>query len=75
MKHLRHLSLGLLLVLALSIPAFAGETPCGLTDGPQESPGLTGEIPFPGITGPQESPGIVGDIQTPGLSFLFSFFG
>jgi hypothetical protein len=59
MKHLRQISLGFSLALALSVSAFAGEL---------QTPGIAGEISTPGITGPQESPGVMGEIQTPGLT-------
>jgi hypothetical protein len=65
MKQLLRFCAGLILVLALSLPAFAGEilTPPA---GPQESPGVTGQ---------QESPGFTGDIPFPGLlAALFSLF-
>ena len=42
MKHLRRICGGFLLVVALSIPAFAGET-----NGP---PGITGDILGPGLS-------------------------
>ena len=72
MNHLRQLCIGFVLVLALSIPAFAGEIECGLTDGPQESSGIAGDIPCPGVTGQIECPGIMGEIECPGLSLLLS---
>lgn len=79
MKHLRQLGLGFFLILALSIPVFAGDihTP-GFTDGPQESPGVTGETPDPGIihvpglAGEIDTPGINGDMGAPGLALIFS---
>jgi hypothetical protein len=70
MKHLRQISLGFFLVLALSIPKFAGEigTP-GVTDGPQESPGVTGAQESPGITGDMGN-GITVDMGNPGIVSL-----
>ncbi|MGB9180319.1 MAG: hypothetical protein WCB68_13890 [Pyrinomonadaceae bacterium] len=64
MKHLRQLGLGILLVLALSMPAFAGNMPISGIAGPQESPGVTGII---------HTPGLAGDILTPpGLAAIIS---
>ena len=80
MKHLRRICGGFLLVIALSIPAFAGETqtppghtetPPGVT-GPQESPGVAGDISTPGVAGEMSTPGVLGDILTPGLNLLIS---
>lgn len=64
MKYLRQICLGFFLLLALSIPAFAGDV---------QAPARTcvaGEIGCPGATVPQESPGITGEILTPGLLSL-----
>ena len=67
MKHLRQLCLSFVLVLALSIPALAGDMPQGVTG---EMPlGVTGDMPG-GITGQIECGGITGDI----LSLLLSLF-
>ena len=63
MKNLRKICAAFVLVMALSITAFAGEI--STPGGPQESPGVTGETQFPGITGQQESPGITGETQSP----------
>ena len=60
MKHLRRICVGFLLVIALSIPAFAGETSC--------PPGQT-ETP-PGET--HSPPGITGDILGPGFDLILS---
>ena len=60
MKDLRQICLGFLLLLALSIPAFAGDV---------QAPARTcvaGEIGCPGATGL----GITGEILTPGLVSL-----
>lgn len=67
MKHLRRICGGFLLVIALSIPAFAGETatPPGETASP---PGQT-QTP-PGET--NSPPGITGDILGPGISLIIS---
>jgi hypothetical protein len=67
MKHLRQLCIGLFLVLALSIPAFAGDMPNGITGEMgagvtgEMSTGITGQIPT-GITG-EIGTGITGDIH------------
>lgn len=80
MKNLRQICLGLSLILALSMSAFAGdihipgrtcaagEIGCPGITGPQESPGITGEIGTPGITGNISTPGITGNISTPGFT-------
>ncbi len=67
MKHLRRIGGGFLLVIALSIPALAGETACppGETHTP---PGQT-ETP-PGET--NSPPGITGDALTHSLSLIIS---
>lgn len=67
MKHLRRICGGFLLVIALSIPAFAGETltPPGETSTP---PGET-QTP-PGET--NAPPGITGDILGPGFDLIIS---
>jgi hypothetical protein len=68
MKQLLRICAGLILVLALSLPAFAGEilTPPA---GPQESPGFAGDIQNPPLAdGPQESPGLTGEIPCPGVT-------
>jgi len=82
MKNLRRICCGLLLVLALAIPAFAGETsaPPGETSTP---PGEMNSPPGPGLTmtvlgetqGPsiQQEADLAGDILTPGLSLVISF--
>ncbi len=73
MKNLRRICAGLLLIFALSVPALAGEMDFpGITDGPQESPGVTGPQESPGITGEMSTPGFAGDIWTPGISLLSS---
>lgn len=62
MKHLRQIFLGFSLVLALSVPAFAGDV---------QAPARTcvvGDISCPGIADPQESPGVTGNISTPGIT-------
>jgi hypothetical protein len=79
MKQLRRTCLGLLMLLALSVPALAGDIPSPPAPaGPQESPGLTGEIPNPpsangimpnGDGGDISSPpSATGDIQAPGVT-------
>ena len=68
MKHLRRTCAGLILVLALSLPVFAGDMLTPPVAGPQESPGITGDTQFPGATGPQESPGVAGEINIPGIT-------
>jgi hypothetical protein len=83
MKKLLRICAGLILVLALSLPAFAGEIPTppagpqespGIT-GPQESPGLTGEMPGAGVAGEMPTVGFTGDIGFPDLlAALFSLF-
>lgn len=70
MKYLRQICLGFFLLLALSIPAFAGDVQApALTcvAGEIGCPGATGPQESPGVTGPQESSGITGEILTPGL--------
>ncbi len=66
MKHPRQILLGSFLVLAVSIPALAGETLC--PPGEIGTPGITGELSSPGIRGSQDSPGVTGEITTPGLT-------
>jgi hypothetical protein len=63
MKHLRQLCGGLLLVLALSIPAFAGNvhTP-GFTEDTQESP----------VPGDMHTPGLVEEMEMPVLSLILA---
>ena len=63
MKQLLRICAGLILVLALSLPAFAG---------PQESPGITGPQESPGLTGDIQAPGFTGDIPFPGLLSAFA---
>lgn len=76
MKHLRQLCIGFILVLALSIPAFAGDMECGVTgDMPmgvigQLPGGVTGEIPGPGVTGTIDC-GITGDMLSLFLAILY----
>ncbi len=73
MEYLRRICLGFFLVLALSIPAFAGDVQApALTcvAGEIGCPGATGPQESPGVTGPQESPGFTGEILTPGLVSL-----
>jgi hypothetical protein len=69
MKHFRQVCLGLFLLLAFSIPAFAGDmqTPgvtgtieCGVAG--QMPTGITGDIPGPGVTGDIGTPGIAGEM-------------
>lgn len=84
MKNLRQICLGLSLILALSMPAFAGETQtppftcvageigCPGITGPQESPGITGDISTPGVRGEIPTSGIAGDISTPGITGAIS---
>lgn len=66
LKQLRQFCMDLALVLALSIPAFAGDMPLGVTG--DMLGGLTGDMGN-GITGNIEC-GITGDI----LSLLLSLF-
>jgi hypothetical protein len=49
MKQLRRTCLGLLMLLALSVPALAGDMGCPPVAGPQESPGLAGEMSTPPV--------------------------
>ncbi len=66
MKYLRRICAGFLLILALSIPALAGDIASpGFTDGPQESPGATD----PGET---QGPGYLGDISSPGIAIILA---
>ncbi|HWT01390.1 MAG TPA: hypothetical protein VN256_14165 [Pyrinomonadaceae bacterium] len=67
MKKLGRICAGLILVLALSLPALAGDM---LTP-----PGAGGETQFPGVAGDTQFPGVTGEIGFPGLlAALFSFF-
>jgi hypothetical protein len=66
MKHLRQFCLGLCLVIALSIPALAGDMQCGATG--EIGTVVTGEMPQ-GITGHMPG-GLTGDI----LSLLLRLF-
>jgi len=69
MKHLRQICAGLILVLALSLPVFAGDIPSPPgAPGDISTPGVAGETQFPGVTGQQESPGVAGDVQFPGIT-------
>ena len=73
MKHLRRICGGFFLVLALSIPAFAGEIPS--TDSP--APSVAGDIhttdrPAPGVAGEISCPGIAGVIGSPGINLILS---
>lgn len=73
MKYLRQICLGFFLLLALSIPAFAGDVQAPARTcvaGEIGCPGATGPQESPGVTGPQESSGITGEILTPGLVSL-----
>lgn len=82
MKHLRQACLGLFLLLALSIPAFAGDMhapkvagdmQCGVT-GDMPTGGVTGDIPGLGATGDILGPGITGDIHCGITGDLLSLF-
>ena len=77
MKHLRQFCLGLFLILALSIPALAGDMQCGVTGNMgagitgEIQTGITGNMPT-GVTGEMPT-GVAGDVQFPGiLLFLMS---
>jgi hypothetical protein len=72
MKHLRRLGGGLLLVLALSIPAFAGEVDTPGIAGEIETPGLTGDTQETPTPGDMHTPGLVGEIGIPGLSLILA---
>ena len=72
MKHLRQLCAGFVLVLALSIPAFAGDMETTSVPGTIDCPGITGDIPCPSVTGQVECPGIMGEIECPGLSLFLT---
>jgi hypothetical protein len=81
MKHLRQVCLGLFLLLALSIPAFAGDMhapsvtgtiECGVAG--EMATGITGEISGPGATGDILGPGVVGDINCGITGDLLSLF-
>jgi hypothetical protein len=68
MKQLRQFSLGVFLVLALSLPAFAGEIGCpGDIGQPQTQPSssLTGDMGAPCKTGEIGMPCLEGDIGCP----------
>jgi hypothetical protein len=67
MKQLLRICAGLILVLALSLPAFAGEILTPPVAGPQESPGVMGPQESPGFAGDMGAPGLTGDIQAPGF--------
>jgi hypothetical protein len=67
MRHLRRTCAGLLLVLALSAAAFAGETQFPGADGQMETPRAAGDMQFPGATGDIPNPSVAGDISTPGV--------
>lgn len=72
MKHLRQVCLGLFLLLAFSIPAFAGDMQCGAAG--EMTTGNTGDIPGPGSTGDILGPGIAGDIHCGITGDLLSLF-
>jgi hypothetical protein len=73
MKHLRRICGGLLLVLALSVPTLAGDmSGPGVTDGPQESPGVMGPQESPGVAGDIQMPGLAGDILIPGIGLILA---
>jgi hypothetical protein len=86
MKQLRQICGTFVLVLALSITAFAGDisTPgiAGETQTPPCAPGETASPPCvagetqgpPSVAGETQGPGIAGDILGPGLNFLLSIF-
>jgi hypothetical protein len=67
MKHLRQLCLGFILVLALSIPAFADVIQNGITG--EIGTGITGDMQN-GITGTIDC-GITGDILSLLLTILY----
>ena len=59
MKHLRRIGGGFFLVLALSIPAFAGDI-------------HSTDIPGPSVAGDISCPGIAGEIGLPGINLILS---
>jgi hypothetical protein len=73
MKHLRQLCAGLLLVLALSANALAGDILTPGVTGTAESPGYTGVAESPGFAGIMDTPSVTGEILTPGLYAGLSF--
>ena len=72
MKQLRRLCISLVLLLALSITAFAGDVSTPGVFGDISTPGVAGDVSTPGIAGDISTPGIAGDILTPGLSMFLS---
>ena len=81
MKLLRRTCLGMLLLLALSVPALAGDIPSPPAPDPPDSLGVNGvihnpepgEIPNPpGVMGDMSTPSIAGDIQFPGIALLIA---
>jgi hypothetical protein len=77
MNQLRNLCAGLLLLLALSVPAFAGEilTPPGAA-GPTEVPGRAdGTAESPGVAGDMHTPSAAGETQFPGVAESPGFAG
>ena len=60
MKQLRNLCAGLFLILALSVPALAGD---------MHAPRAAGETQFPGVA---ESPGFAGIMDTPSIYLVIS---
>ena len=61
MNSLQRFCAGFLLTLALTLPAFAGEIPCGVTAPPPPPPQET-----------TETPGEAGDVITEALASLLS---
>lgn len=79
MKQLRRICGSFVLLLALSITAFAGEINSPGIAGETASPPIAGETQTPpGETqtppGDTQTPGIAGDILGPGVNFLLSIF-
>lgn len=65
MKYIRQLCAGILLVLALSLPALAGEMgQPRATNGTPETPGIAGDVQYPGITGEMQYD-VAGEMQQP----------
>jgi hypothetical protein len=74
MKQLRRICGSFVLLLALSITAFAGETQTPPLPGETHSPPDAGETQTPGMAGETQTPGIAGDMLGPGFNFLLSIF-
>ena len=68
MKRLRYICISLLLIVALCIPAFAGDIHCGAAIVPDEHDGVAGEISCPGISGDIVIDGVADDKAFPTIA-------